>query len=230
MTYCPGLVTTMSTIRHLDALVQEHHLLKHPFYRAWSAGHLSRDTLRDYAEQYYHFENHFPQYVAGTYARLEKAEDRRVMLENLIDEEGRAVTHPQLWWQFARSMGAPRFPAAVTPPSPATRNLCGMYERSTLRGTAARGLGALYAYESQFPAVAAEKSRGLRAFYGIEDATAHEFFRVHETADVEHGRAERGLLARAIRDTPGAGTEAERGVRSSLRAWWQFLDSFPAEC
>ncbi|MCI4323885.1 MAG: CADD family putative folate metabolism protein [Thermoplasmata archaeon] len=220
----------MSTVRQLDALVQEHHLLKHPFYRAWSAGHLSQNTLRDYAEQYYHFENHFPQYVAGTYARLERAEDRRVMLENLIDEEGREVTHPQLWWQFARSMGAPRFPAAVTPPTPATRNLCRMYEGATLRGSAARGLGALYAYESQFAEIATEKSRGLSAFYGIRDPKAHEFFRVHEVADVEHGRAERQLLARAIRETPGAGAEAERGVRASLGSWWKFLDSFPTEC
>jgi pyrroloquinoline-quinone synthase len=213
----------MTTVRDLDRLIEAKHLLKHPFYTAWSNGTLPIETLRQYAREYYHFEVNFPRYVAGAYARLERPEDRRVLLENLNDEEGRPPTHPELWTDFAHSIGAS---VAARRPRPATRGLLGMYERNTLERDAASALGALYAYEAQFPKVAAEKSRGLRANYGIRSKAAHEFFRVHTFADVEHSAAERAVLSRFLRQDPGAGRVARRSVGESLAAWWTFLDSF----
>ena len=216
----------MASVRDLDRLVNRRHLLKHPFYAAWTRGTLPIETLRDYAGQYYHFERNFPRYVAGTYAKMDRPEDRRVLLDNLVDEEGRSPTHPELWTDFARSIGASVFDRR---PPPATRGLLRAYERNTLDGPAPAGLGALYAYESQFPRVAAEKSRGLRENYGIRSRSAHEFFRVHTTADVAHSAAERQVLERYLRDHPSAGGTALRGTRESLAAWWSFLDSFGIE-
>jgi len=214
----------MTTIQDLDRRVRQRHLLRHPFYAAWSRGELPLATLQEYARQYYHFEVNFPRYVAGAYARVTNPRSRRFLLENLIDEEGRSPTHPELWLDFARAIGA-----RTPPPRPAgpTRRLLSVYERHALRGEAAGALGALYAYESQFPEVAAEKSRGLRANYGIRSKAAHEFFRVHTFADVEHSAAERRLLRDLLRTNPRAGPEAERGLRDSLEAWWSFLDGFP---
>ncbi|HLM70963.1 MAG TPA: iron-containing redox enzyme family protein, partial [Thermoplasmata archaeon] len=173
----------MTTIRDLDRRVARQHLLRHPFYSAWSKGELPIETLREYARQYYHFEVNFPRYVAGAYARVTNPRDRRVLLDNIVDEEGRSPTHPELWLDFARAIGAG---APAGRPSGPTRRLLQTYERHTLEGSAPAALGALYAYESQFPAVAAEKSQGLRAHYGIRSKSAHEFFRVHTFADVEH--------------------------------------------
>jgi len=214
----------MTTIRDLDQLVRQRHLLHHPFYTAWSKGELPMETLREYAGQYYHFEVNFPRFVAGAYARITDPSSRRVLLENLVDEEGRSPTHPELWLDFARAIGAPRTMPRPTGP---TRRLISAYERHALHGSAAGALGALYAYESQFPEVAAEKSRGLREHYTIRSKAAHEFFRVHTFADVEHSAAERRLLRGLLQDHPGAGREAERGLRNSLDAWWAFLDGFP---
>jgi pyrroloquinoline-quinone synthase len=216
----------MTTVADLDRIVRARHLLTHPFYVSWSKGELSQETLREYAEQYYHFEANFPRYVAGAYARLEDPTARRTLLENLVDEEGRERTHPELWVDFARSVGSPANPKRFHAPDPATRALCRTYEKEAVEGTAASGLGALYAYESQFPEVAAEKSRGLRAFYGIQDAAAHEFFRVHTTADVEHSGAERKILAQVLRSDPAAAEAATRGTRRAIDAWWGFLDAF----
>ena len=213
----------MTTVRDLDRLVARRHLLKHPFYTAWSEGSLPLETLRDYAVEYDHFESNFPRFVGAAYARLPRPTDRRVLLENLMDEEGRSPTHPELWADFARSIGVRRLGRA---PRPATTGLLRTYEKHTVEGTAASALGALYAYESQFPEVAREKSRGLRAHYGIRSRGAHEFFRVHSFADVAHSAAERAVLARLLRTDGNAGREAERGLRASLDAWWQFLDAF----
>jgi len=213
-------------VRPIDALLQERHLLRHPFYLAWSRGELSVDTLRSYAGQYYHFESNFPRYVAAAYARLHRASERRVLLENLVDEEGRDPTHPELWLDFAEGLGVGRRAAGSAPARTGTERLLATYDRLT-RGSPASAVAALYSYESIFPEIAAEKSRGLRAMYGITDPKAHEFFRVHTGADVEHSRAERAILERALRDAPSERAVALASARRAIDAWWGFLDGFP---
>jgi len=215
-----------STVASIDRLLADRHLLKHPFYVAWSRGDLPLETLRSYAGQYYHFESNFPRYVARAYAHLTRPEDRRRLLENLVDEEGREPTHPELWLDFAQGIGLSRRAARSATPSRATRALLDCYEREGARG-AGPALAALYAYESIFPEVAAEKSRGLRENYGVRDRATHEFFRVHTGADVEHSRAERRLLGSEMRRTARSGRAAFDSARRTIDAWWAFLDSFP---
>jgi pyrroloquinoline-quinone synthase len=210
----------------IDRLLRERHLLTHPFYVAWSRGDLPLSTLQNYAGQYYHFESNFPRYVAAAYAQLGQSADRRVLLENLTDEEGRDPTHPELWLDFAEGIGVARRTARSARPTAATRQLLATYESLTRAGPA-RALAALYSYESIFPEIAAEKSRGLRAMYGIEDAKAHEFFRVHTGADVVHSRAERGILQSELRRTPSSRGPALRAAERAIGSWWSFLDGFP---
>jgi pyrroloquinoline-quinone synthase len=210
----------------IDRLLRERHLLKHPFYVAWSRGDLPLATLQNYAGQYYHFESNFPRYVARAYAHLRDPAERRVLLENLTDEEGRDPTHPELWLDFAEGIGVARRTARTARPTPPTRALLSSYERLTSEG-AASALAALYAYESIFPEIAAEKSRGLREMYGIRNPAAHEFFRVHTGADVEHSRAERAILDSELRRSPASAGPALRSARGAIGAWWSFLDGFP---
>ena len=210
----------------IDRLLRERHLLKHPFYVAWSHGDLSLATLRSYAGQYYHFESNFPRYVAATYSHLRDPAERRVLLDNLVDEEGRDPTHPELWLDFAQGIGSTRRATRSARPSAATEQLLAAYERLTSAGTAS-ALASLYSYESIFPEIAAEKSRGLRARYGIRDPRAHEFFRVHTGADVEHSRAERKVLQAELRRSPASRPAALRSARDAIGAWWSFLDGFP---
>jgi len=210
----------------IDALLRERHLLKHPFYVAWSRGELPIETLREYAGQYYQFESNFPRYVAAAYAKLRDPRQRRVLLDNLVDEEGRDPTHPELWLDFAQGIGLSRRAASRAPPLGATDALLRTYERLTA-GSPASALAALYAYESIFPEIAAEKSRGLRANYGIRDPRAHEFFRVHTGADVEHSRAERRILDTTLARSPAERLAALRSARQAIGAWWSFLDAFP---
>ena len=216
----------MDIVASLDARIRERHLLKHPFYVAWTAGTLPLDTLREYSRQYYQFEANFPRFVGAAYSRLPLPEDRRMLLENLVDEEGRSPTHPELWLDFAKGLGVSKRSVLAARPMPGTRALLSAYQREGVEGTAASGLGALYAYESIFPEVAAEKSRGLRAHYGITEGSTHEFFRVHTEADVAHSAAERRLLAKVTGGSKTAARDARRGVDASLDGWWKFLDGF----
>src|SRR5690348_78188 len=92
----------------LDARVDRYDLLKHPFYQAWSNGELTRDDLREYAAEYWHHVSAFPTYLSALHSRLPDGGLRRMVLENLCDEEGQrdGRPHSDLWMDFARGMGA----------------------------------------------------------------------------------------------------------------------------
>src|SRR6201995_3052163 len=94
--------------QHLETIEQQtvaKHLLTHPFYLAWTRGELSRETLADYAAQYYQHVAAFPTYLSALHSRCDDQTTRRHILQNLIDEEAGEPNHPQLWRKFAESLG-----------------------------------------------------------------------------------------------------------------------------
>src|SRR5215471_20951509 len=93
---------------HLDKIdndIAEKHLLKHPFYLAWTRGVLSKAALTDYAKQYYHHVAAFPTYLSAVHANCDDQPIRKQILSNLIDEEAGSPNHPELWKQFVASLG-----------------------------------------------------------------------------------------------------------------------------
>lgn len=202
-----------------------HHLLKHPFYQAWSHGELSRGTLKLYAEQYHAHVNAFPRYVSGVHARCEDLATRQGLLENLIDEERGEENHPELWARFAEGLGVERARLASLAGSdtgrmPETQALVGTFLRLT-QSSYGEGLGALFAYEHQFPEIAKFKLDGLARHYGLADGRSTAFFKVHMQADVHHTRT----LSDALDALPeGARERARAAARACAEALWGFLD------
>ncbi|HXF49032.1 MAG TPA: CADD family putative folate metabolism protein [Verrucomicrobiae bacterium] len=210
----------MEKIKELKNLIQERSILKHPFYKAWAAGLLSQEDLRRYACQYYHHVRAFPTYVAGIIANCENPRLRSVLLENLNDEEGSTPTHLDLWVDFGRSLGLSRGDMEGSEVYPETRHFVNTFKHLTRNQSAPVGASALYAYESQIPAVAAEKIDGLRKYeYGANlDVT---FFAVHQEADVKHTADLEKVLA-------GSGVQEKEkavlAVGQVLNGWWGLLD------
>jgi len=205
----------------IAATINERHLLKHPFYQAWMAGTLSRETLRDYAAQYFHHVDRFPRYIGAIHSFCENAADRVKLLENLDDEEGRAhgTPHPDLWLQFAEGMGVSRDQVRATVPRAAIQKVTDTFF-ALARSSYAEGLGALYAYESQVPEVATSKIEGLKNRYGIHDAKTLEFFTVHEAADVEH----RAVIGEMLEKLPVEQKALARAAaEKAATALWDFL-------
>src|SRR2546428_13767981 len=98
----------MNVTDRIDELVAERHLLKHPFYVAWTEGRLSLDTLQRYAEQYYNHVAAFPRYLSAIHAQTEDLKVRQHILDNLNDEEQGDKNHPELWLRFAEALGCTR--------------------------------------------------------------------------------------------------------------------------
>ncbi len=122
-----------------------------------------------YACQYYQHVLAFPKYVSGTHANCDDLADRQELLENLKEEEEGPNNHPELWLRFGEALGLTREDMINAEPLPETMALDETYRRITKDAPFVSGISALYAYESQVPAVAETKMDGLKKFYGITD-------------------------------------------------------------
>lgn len=189
---------SVSTSHAIDVAVRENAMLSHPFYRAWTDGQLTRDHLATYARQYFHHVEAFPRTVSAVHSACPEREGRRMLAENLAEEEGLGEgkqDHATLWMMFAEGMGACEAAVESERLNLETETLIDTFQRLATRSYAS-GLGALYAYESQFSDVAKAKVEGLVERYAVTDEPTLRFFRVHEVADVEHSAVCRALLDR----------------------------------
>ena len=205
----------------LDARISRKHLLTHPFYLAWTRGELSHAALTDYAGQYYQHVAAFPTYLSAVHAGCDDQPTRRQLLANLIDEEAGHPNHPELWLRFAEALGTPAAAVRTTPSQPETSALIETFRDVCSHGSTAEGLAALYAYESQIPAVSESKIDGLKKHYGFDEPGGYEYFRVHIEADREHAAAERALLETHVtaENAPSVMQAADR----ILEALWNLL-------
>jgi pyrroloquinoline-quinone synthase len=217
-----------STSSLIDLKVAERAMLSHPFYQAWTEGRLSLDELRAYARQYFHHVEAFPRAVSAVHSACPDREGRRMLAENLAEEEGLEAgkqDHATLWLMFACGLGESEEAIRVQQLNPETQALIDTF-RKLSRQSYAAGLGALYAYESQFPGVASAKIQGLVDRYGITDEQTLGFFRVHESADVEHSMVCRALLNRLGDEEK---VEAVAAGEELAGALWNFLSGVEAQ-
>ncbi|HEX3419860.1 MAG TPA: CADD family putative folate metabolism protein [Candidatus Udaeobacter sp.] len=205
----------------IDKDIAAKHLLKHPFYLAWTRGELSRDALADYARQYYHHVAAFPTYLSAVHARCDDQPARKELLKNLIDEEGGSPNHPDLWLNFAEGLGVSRSDARESENWSETNNLIDTFRSVCRDGSIAEGLAALYAYESQIPAICESKIDGLKRHYGFADPKHYKYFSVHIEADREHSAAEQRLLGEYLSNQNFEFVRAS--VNRVLDALWEML-------
>ncbi|PYK20272.1 MAG: pyrroloquinoline quinone biosynthesis protein PqqC [Verrucomicrobia bacterium] len=187
--------------QHLDQIdndIAYKHLLKHPFYLAWTRGELSKAALTDYARQYYHHVAAFPTYLSAVHAKCDDQAIRKQLLNNLIDEEAGSPNHPDLWKKFADGLGVKDAELARTEKQPETKKLIDTFRSVCGQGSTAEGLAALYAYESQIPSICESKIDGLKKHYGFTKPEHYEYFIVHIQADREHSATERQMLSRHL--------------------------------
>ena len=206
--------------KELGEKLDKYHLLKHPFYQIyWNEGKLTREIIKDYAEQYYQHVKAFPRYISATHSICEDLEKRRILLENLQDEENKDGDHPKLWKNFAKTLGADEKEIEKVKLDWFTKDMIDNFF-SQARKSYAEGLASLYTYERQIPEIAETKIQGLKKFYGVKSKEGLEFFEAHKSADVIH-RAECEKLLDCL-----SKEEQEKAESASLltaRYLWNFL-------
>ena len=212
----------------LEGRIERYDLLKHPFYQAWSKGELTREDLREYASEYWHHVSAFPAYLSTLHSQLPDGKLRRVLLENLADEEGLedGRPHSEMWMDFARGMGAPEAEVRERNISNETRAMLAHF-RAEMHSSPAAALAALYTYESRVPAIAKTKADGLKQHYGADDRT-RRYFTVHTTADVHHARVWRNALSEELLKHPEQTEAALSAAEDAACVLWTALDGVEA--
>jgi pyrroloquinoline-quinone synthase len=225
-------VETKTFVSLLEERIHRYDLLSHPFYKAWSAGELTGDDLRAYAEDYYPHVDAFPGYLAQLGVRLEEGELRHAVLANMTDEKGGEDSfgepersHSELWLDFVEGVGGSRRPKRRA--AGEVRKLISWFHRIASEGTPEEALAAFYAYESQVPRVAQEKDRLLRDLYGA-DAKTRFYFTLHATADVHHAQVWRTQLEKRVEANPKTAGKALAAAETAAKALWTVLDGFEA--
>ena len=205
--------------QELNKKLDQYHLLNHPFYKSWNEGKLTREIIKDYAEQYNQHVKAFPRYISATHSICEDIEKRKILLENLQDEENPNADHPKLWKNFALAMGADKDKIEDVKREWFTNDMIENFFHQA-RKSYAEGLASLYTYERQIPEIAETKIRGLKNFYGVTSKEGLEFFEAHKAADVIH-RKECEKLLDAL--TEEEKVKAEKASMLTARYLWNFL-------
>ncbi len=206
--------------KKLNEKLDQYHLLKHPFYQVfWNEGKLTREIIKDYAEQYYQHVKAFPRYISATHSICNDIEKRKILLENLQDEENKDGDHPKLWKNFAKAMGADIQKIEELKPYSFTKDMIDNFFKQA-RSSYAEGLASLYTYERQIPEIAETKIQGLKKFYGVNSKEGLEFFEAHKSADVIH-RAECEKLLDGL--STDEQKKAETAALSTASYLWNFL-------
>jgi len=205
--------------KKLNEKLDEYHLLKHPFYKSWNEGKLTREIIKDYAEQYYQHVKAFPRYISATHSLCEDIEKRKILLENLQDEENADADHPKLWRDFAFAMGSKSGDIESVKEEKFTTELIDNFFKNG-RASYAEGLASLYTYERQIPEVAETKIKGLKNHYGVTSEEGLKFFEVHKAADVYHREACEKLLDGLTKEEQ---EKAEKSALSTAKYLWNFL-------
>ena len=211
--------------KELNIKLDKYHLLNHPFYKSWNEGELTREIIKDYAEQYYQHVKAFPRYISATHSLCEDIEKRKILLENLNDEENRDADHPKLWKNFALAIGADAEKIEEVEPDQFTKDLIKNFFKNG-RSTYAEGLASLYTYERQIPEIAETKIQGLKKYYGVTSKEGLEFFVTHKEADIYHRKECEKLLDGLSKEEQ---SKAENAALSTAKYLWNFLSGIAAK-
>lgn len=198
----------MRVFERIERSRERWNVLRHPFYRRWSDGELTREELSRYSGQYRHAVEAIAQLGAA-------AADALPELPELRRHAAEELGHVRLWDGFvAAAEGSPE--AEPTPETAAC------VREWTDAGDPLAALVRLYAIESGQPEISRIKRQGLIDRYGFADGPGTAYFRVHEQRDVEHAAEVRELIAERL---DGADEDAlVAAAEGAMRANWRLLD------
>jgi pyrroloquinoline-quinone synthase len=189
-------------------------VLRHPFYRRWSAGELSRQELALYSGQY----RHAVEAIATVSEAAAALAPERPELRRHADSER---DHVELWDGFVQAVEG----RAADPPTPETEECVRAWSDAPAEengdGLLAR-LVRLYAIESGQPQISRIKRQGLVDFYGFTDGPGTAYFRLHERLDTEHAAQARQLIEEL--GAEGDEDALATGAEAVMRANWRLLD------
>ncbi|MCV0372367.1 MAG: iron-containing redox enzyme family protein [Nitrosarchaeum sp.] len=183
----------MNLIKHIDQMIEERSLLKHPFYEMWSDGKLTLDSLAGYSKEYFQLVKSVPSFMTPI---IEKAPPSEI--SELVANQKEESEHIQPWIRFAGALGISEEELMQYEGLPKTQHA--VSDLAQLMNTYEGGSCAMYAFEKEIPKISQTKLEGLAEFYGMSSQDATEYFKLHTEADIRHAAAWRHILENVSTD------------------------------
>ena len=202
----------------LSSIIENKSILKHPFYQCWQAGKLEKSELQEYMKQYYHFEDAFPRFMSGMHTNCADSNMRKVMLKDLIGEEGEATNHVDQLLTFSEALGLSREEVLNSKANQNTTEAIKTFLELSQDKDLNKGLSALATYKEQIAKVAVTKEVGLKDYYNVTGDEALQFFRTH----AKKNTAWHELLDNNISEKEYP--TALNAVSTLCDLWWHYLD------
>ncbi|MFB5630786.1 MAG: TenA family transcriptional regulator [Nitrosopumilaceae archaeon] len=168
-----------SLVKKIDEMIEEKSLLKHPFYKMWSDGNLTLESLTGYSKEYFQLVKAVPSFMTPI---IDRAPD--ALKNELISNQDEEIQHIDLWKKFAYSLGVDE--SDLDNYSGLPKTMLAVSKLSSLMNSFEAGSCAMYAFEKEIPKISNVKLEGLAEFYGITDDQATEYFKLHTEADIRH--------------------------------------------
>ncbi|HSA75295.1 MAG TPA: iron-containing redox enzyme family protein [Candidatus Nitrosocosmicus sp.] len=186
------------TIKDINREIEQRSLLKHPFYKAWIEGKLTIDHLKGYSKEYFQLVKSIPQFVQNIYDNrsldnIEEEYYNSKYLANIKQIQKEESEHVLEWINFALGLGVSKKELIE-------------YEGTQIVNTAISNLKKLsyskiveaasmmYSLEKEIPKISTTKLDGLENYYGINNFKAIQYFKIHQSVDIEHTKVWQDIL------------------------------------
>ena len=206
----------------LENAVLERHCANHPMTEKWAKGELSRNALRGWAVEHWHWVSHMP--TPNFYICAHAPKDViNLQVSNYHDETDEERPHLDIVLRFAAANGADIDEVKAGRGLPTTRAWVDWLTRTALQESWIAGIAATrVGTESQSPMLYSKVLPALREKYKYDEAEIEHFW-LHSEVDIEHG--ERGFEALERHcTTPAQQEEAIHFANESARMRWFYFD------
>lgn len=176
-----------SLVEKIDKMIEERSLLKHPFYEMWSSGDLTKESLAGYSMEYFQLVKAVPSFMTPI---IEQSPSN--IVNELVSNQQEELEHIEPWKDFAHALDVPE--SDLSDYVGLDKTTKAVSEMSQLMNTFEGGACAMYAFEKEIPKISQTKLDGLEEFYGITDADATKYFKLHIEADIRHTASWKNIL------------------------------------
>jgi pyrroloquinoline quinone (PQQ) biosynthesis protein C len=231
----------------IDSLIDEamnHRAVNHPYLKSLASGSFANmpEVMRDFAGQYGFYSAWFPRYLTGVISKLENAEHRGHLLDNLAEESGhlheedmvairalgikdewvQGIAHPKLFKRFQHAIGAemnanPGIEVDIW--REGFLSLIQNSNKSASSAVGAIGLGTesvvKYIYSHIIEAIEKHTDLSLEQYV---------FFPLHTEVDDEHGLILLDIARQMIEEGNQQAYELRKGMLTALNLRASFWD------
>jgi pyrroloquinoline-quinone synthase len=212
-------------IKIIDDQISKRSLLNHRFYILWKEGKLTINHLRSYSKEYFQLVKAVPELVDNIHENLENYDPRNQYVKAVKNTQYEEYQHIEPWIKFAQSLGIEKQELLEYEGNNEV-NLAIENLKESCLSSIVEGASTMYSFEKELPQISKAKIEGLKKFYNIFSDEDITYFKIHQTADIEHARLWKTLLLdyNLVRNTKDLNEIILNASVRSLNSQNQILD------